>query len=69
MVIGCVIHSVKCLNQLPADNGISEDQSPATLVTGAPSLDYKEITKLNFGDYVLAHTTIFNAMSSYVCCG
>ena len=58
MVIGCVIHIVKCLNQLPADDGISEDQSPATLVTGAPSPDYKEITKLNFGDYVLAHTTI-----------
>ena len=57
IVIGCVTHSVKSLNQVPADNGISEDQSPATLVTGAPSPDYRHISKLNFGDYVLAHTT------------
>ena len=57
MVIGCITHSVKCLNQLPADNGISDDQSPATLVTGAPRPDYQHISKLNFGDYVSAHTT------------
>ena len=56
MVIGCVTHSVKVLNQLPADNGMSEDQGPATLVTGAPSPDYQDISQLNFGDCVLAHT-------------
>ena len=56
MVIGCVTHSVKELNQLPADSGISEDQIPATLVTGAPSPIYQDITKLSFRDYVLVHT-------------
>ena len=57
MVTGCVTHSVKGLNQLPADDGISEDQCPATLVTGAPSPDYQNIFQLNFGNYVLAHTS------------
>ena len=56
MVIGRVIYSVKSLNQLPEHDSISEDQSPATLVVGAPSPDYNTIKQLNFGDYVLAHT-------------
>ena len=56
MVIGCVTHSVKGLNQLPANNGILEDQIPATLVIGAPSPNYQDITKLDFGNCILAHT-------------
>ena len=40
------------LNNMPSENGILDNLSPATLITGIPPPSYKEITKLKFGDYV-----------------
>jgi len=45
-------HSVIRRNNLPALNGASPDISPEKLITGLPPPDYKEVIKLNFGDYV-----------------
>ena len=55
LVTGCVTYNLKCLNNLPADDGVSSTMSPNTLVTGAQSLDYSELVKLHFGDYVQVH--------------
>ena len=52
MVVGCVTKSILDLNALPADDGYSKDISPETLITGRQCADFKEIHKLNFGDYV-----------------
>ena len=43
------------MNCLPADDGILDTMSPNTLVTGAQNLDYNELVKLQFGDYVQVH--------------
>ena len=42
LVTGCVSYNIKRLNNLPADDGISDTLSPNTSVTGAQSLDYNE---------------------------
>ena len=55
MVCGCVIKLVKELNCVVSNNGVSKDLTPGTLVTGVPGPSYKEIMKLNFGDYMHAH--------------
>ena len=54
MVTGCVVKSVKDLNQLPPNDGISQDISPDTIIIGRPAPNFKEVNKLNFGDYVQA---------------
>ena len=55
MVCGCVVRSVKYLNIDMADDGISDELSPGTLITGRVNPSYKEIQALNFGDYVHTH--------------
>ena len=56
LVMGCVNYNIKHLmNNLPADDGISDTISPNTLVIGAQNLDYNELVKLQFGDYVQVH--------------
>ena len=55
MVKGCVIKSIKDLNQLPPLDGISKELSPDTLITGRPPPNFNEVNKLNFGDYVQAY--------------
>jgi len=57
MVCGCVIKSVKDLNEEVASNGISDVLSPGTLVIGRVEPSYKEVQALNFGDYVQAHVS------------
>ena len=52
MVEGAQTHSIHRRNNLPAINGVSQELSPQTLITGLPPPDYNEIVKLNFGDYV-----------------
>ena len=52
LTTGCVKYNIKRLNDLPPDEGISDTLSPNTLVTGAQYLDYNELVKLQFGDYV-----------------
>ena len=55
MVSGCVVKTIKDLNQLPSPNGLSDELSPSTLITGLPGPDFNHINELNFGDYVQAY--------------
>ena len=55
MVKGCAIKSIQDLNQLPPLDGISKELSPETMITGKPAPSFKEVNKLNFGDYVQAY--------------
>ena len=55
MVCFCVSRSIKYLNIDVVDDGISDELSPGTLITGRVNLSYKEIQALNFRDYVQAH--------------
>ena len=52
MIVGCVMYVLKHVNHLPSRGGLSQDLSPATLITGDPTPSYQELTKLKFGDYV-----------------
>merc|ERR1719203_847214 len=40
------------MNITAAENGLSQEISPTTLVTGDPPPSFNEICKLKFGDYV-----------------
>jgi hypothetical protein len=51
MIIDLVHASVRSLNQVPAQDGISDRISPLTLVTGQGNVDYNQL-KLCFGSYV-----------------
>jgi hypothetical protein len=51
MVREIVNHSGTCLNQLPADDGVSDILSPNTIMTGKPNPDYN-LMALEFGSYV-----------------
>jgi hypothetical protein len=51
MVCELVKHSVLCLNQIQADDGVSDTLSPNTIITGNPNPDYNQL-KLEFGTYV-----------------
>ena len=66
MVCGGVIKFVKDLNNEISNDGVSDDLSPYTLITGQPTPSYKYIQCLNFGDYVQAHIpdTIINTNKS-----
>ena len=55
LITGCITYNIKRLNSIPAEDGISDTMSPNTLVTGAQCLDYNELVKLHFGDYVQVH--------------
>jgi hypothetical protein len=51
MIIELVRRAVKCLNQFPAVDGVSDTISPFTMITGRPNPDYNQMT-LDFGTYV-----------------
>ena len=51
MIRHMVADAVRCLNQFPWKNGISDDLSPAALVTGHSNPDYNAM-QLEFGAYV-----------------
>ena len=61
MTVELVSHCVRCLNQMPSEDGISEYMSPLTMVTGDGPVDYNNI-KLEFGTYcqVFEDRTITN---------
>ena len=40
------------LNSVPAENGVSSEISPLTIVVGRPSPDYNTLTSIPFGSYV-----------------
>lgn len=52
MVSGLVIRVTQGLNELPANDGVSKELSPQTLIMGSPPPSYKDLTELAFGDYV-----------------
>lgn len=56
MVNGCVVKTTKDLSNIPTENGVSRERSLATMIAGRPPPDFHEVMKLNFGDYVQAHT-------------
>jgi hypothetical protein len=51
VIVELVRRAVKCLNQFPALDGVSDTVSPFTMLTGKPIPDYSKIT-LDFGTYV-----------------
>ena len=55
MLRGLTTSVVKNLNNLPADDGISDDLSPASLVLGTPSIDFNTFNDVRFGTYVMAY--------------
>ena len=55
MVAGCIAKSTLDLNDLPTEDGISKDMSPATLIIGRQRADFVKVNKLSFCDYVQAH--------------
>ena len=55
MIVGCVVKIFKDLNQLPAENGISDTASPSTLITGRARPYYVQVNKSKFGGYVQAY--------------
>ena len=64
MVEGCVYNVTTKLNDLPADNGISTDMSPRTLVTGAAPPEYKNITRITYGTYTQVFTQKSNTQAA-----
>jgi hypothetical protein len=55
MIIGCITYVVKCLNDIPSENGVSDTLGANTLITGMPGRSFEDIMKLNIGDYVQAY--------------
>jgi len=50
MMRAAIENANKCLNQFPAENGVSTTLSPLTIMTGKPSPDYNDV-KIEFGSY------------------
>ena len=55
MIVGCVTNTIKDLNQIPEEKGISSTASPSTLITGRGRAYCTQVTKINFGNYVHAY--------------
>ena len=51
LIVHMVADAIRCLNMFPAPHGVSRTLSPATIVTGVPSVDYHAL-RLEFGTYV-----------------
>ena len=43
-------HGIQCLNQFPWKNGVSQEMSPNSIVTGKPTPDYNNM-RIEFGAY------------------
>ena len=52
---GVVIKSMKDLNKKVVNDSVSEDLASGPIITEIKSQNYKEIIKLNFGDYMYVH--------------
>jgi len=56
IMLKAVVHPVvSMLNSFPSQNGVSQEFSPRTIITGIPSISAKEF-KLEFGEYVQVHS-------------
>ena len=64
MVEGCVNSATMKINDLPADDGVSEVLSPAMLIVDRPAPDYNYVTSLQFGDYVQVYEKTKNNMNT-----
>ena len=51
MIVGCVVFSIKSLNNEIGMCKLSSEDSPHTLVTRQPPLNYEEMTAMSYGDY------------------
>ena len=51
MVVELVAMATRCLNGFPRDDGVSDQMSPHSIVTGRAHMDYNKIP-LEFGSYV-----------------
>ena len=49
--------TVRLMNSFPAPNGVSDDHSPLTIVTGVPKPSYNDFL-LEFGEYVQVHDNL-----------
>lgn len=52
-IVQLVTSTIRSLKQIPAENGVSDRISPATLILGTDPFDYKKLL-LSFGQYVQA---------------
>lgn len=52
MIVELVVYSLRSLNQVLSPDGISDQLSPLTIVTGSEPVDFSKL-KLEFGSYVL----------------
>ena len=51
------------MNDFPAEDGVSDTLSPATLITGRPARTYDEIMKTGYGEYVHGYVETKNDMT------
>ena len=58
MVISLVQNTVKWLNTFPSKDGISEEMSSKTIVTGASKPDFNR-KRIPFGGYAMVYTGIY----------
>ena len=66
MIIGVVSKAQKDLNNISAENGLSETLSPSSIIKDTPGPDYNIVTELNYGDYIIAHNgkLVINTMEA-----
>ena len=65
MIQHMVDETVRCLRQCPWKNGISDDSSPAALVTGHPPPDFNKM-RLEFGTYDLRALKVLDIVYTIV---
>ena len=65
MTEGNVFASIKNLNALPALDGVSNTLSPAALITGKSNLDFNNLLKIKYGDYMQVFTETKNDISEH----
>ena len=62
IVIEMAKHSIYWLNSFPHPNGVSDDLSPHTIITGQ-TVDFNRHCKYEFGEYVQTHEQHDNSMA------
>ena len=52
MITSCVSYTVHQHNNLPNNSSLNTKMCPSSLILGSPAPSYKDIMRLNFGEYV-----------------
>ena len=60
---GNIYSQIISLNDFPAENGVLDTLSPATLITGRPARSYEEIMRVGYGEYVHGYVETKNDMT------